>query len=242
MKSTTSIAIAEAAAQQYRIDKRLARKRSGGAITTFEQARAIPEEIAQRLAEHLDPITIQPHTILELGAGNAVFTDHLAQRYPRAALIALDHALPSLLPLRPRWIRWLERRRPLCADAEQLPLSAQSIGLVASNLLLHWCNDIGQMVDEWARVLAPGGLTLFSTYGPDTLSELRESFAQARGAPTSPQTIHVHAFADMHQIGDELQSRGFEDVVMESERITVEYRDLNTLFGRLTRPGRYQCR
>ena len=67
----------------------------------------------------------------------------------------------------------------LNADAEQLPLRDASVDLVYSNVALQWCNDLEGVFREINRVLRPGGLLMFTTFGPDTLSELRVSWAAA---------------------------------------------------------------
>ena len=73
----------------------------------------------------------------------------------------------------------------LDADASQLPFQDQTFDLVLGNLVLHWCADPQQAIGEWARLLRPGGLILLSTYGPDTLHELRHAFATADRASIS---------------------------------------------------------
>jgi malonyl-CoA O-methyltransferase len=117
-----------------------------------------------------------------------------------------------------------------CADAERLPLAAGSAQLVFSNLLLQWC-DPAAVFAETARVLETGGLFLFSTYGPDTLKELRAAFAAVDDAP------HVNAFVDMHDLGDALVAAGFADPVMEMEALTVEYADVESIARDLRRGG-----
>ena len=132
------------------------------------------------------------------------------------------------------------RRHPLlaCADAERLPLAAGSLDLVFSNLALQWCRPEA-VFSEAARVLRPGGLLIFSTFGPDTLKELRGAFAAADGH------AHVNTFIDMHDLGDALVHAGFADPVMDMEMITLEYacveavaRDLKAIGARNSLPGR----
>jgi malonyl-CoA O-methyltransferase len=88
-------------------------------------------------------------------------------------------------------------------------------------------------------VLQSEGLFIFSTFGPDTLKELRAAFARVDGAE------HVNAFIDMHDLGDCLVHAGFADPVMEMEVVTLEYstvmevaRDLQAIGARNSMPGR----
>ncbi|MCB1802940.1 MAG: malonyl-[acyl-carrier protein] O-methyltransferase BioC, partial [Gammaproteobacteria bacterium] len=70
-----------------------------------------------------------------------------------------------------------------------------------------------------ARVLRPGGLLLFTSFGPDTLKELRAAWSAVDG-----QT-HVHDFVDMHDYGDMLMHAGLADPVMDVERMALTYAD-----------------
>ena len=49
----------------------------------------------------------------------------------------------------------------LSADAQALPLKAASVGLVWSNLMLHWAGDPLAAFRELHRVLDVGGLLMF---------------------------------------------------------------------------------
>jgi len=101
----------------------------------------------------------------------------------------------------------------VCAALERLPLAAGSVELAWSNMALHWAADPPAVLAELARVLAPEGLLMFSTLGPDTLKELRAAAGEAR----------VHRFADMHDLGDALLAAGFAAPVMDMEMLTLTY-------------------
>jgi malonyl-CoA O-methyltransferase len=103
--------------------------------------------------------------------------------------------------------------------------------MVWSNLALQWVNDPDQAFGEFNRVLAPGGLLMFSTFGPDTLKELRAAFA------TVDQHTHVSRFIDLHDIGDILVKRGFADPVMDMEPFTLTYSDVRALMRDLKAIG-----
>jgi len=101
----------------------------------------------------------------------------------------------------------------LCGDLARLPLAPQSVELVWCNMALHWVNEPLAAFREFARVLAPEGLLMFSTLGPDTLKELRAAAGDAR----------VHAFTDMHDLGDMLIAAGYSAPVMDMEVVRIEY-------------------
>jgi malonyl-CoA O-methyltransferase len=201
--------------------KRDVRRAFDRAARTYDGAAILQREVCGRLLEHLDPMRLDPRRMVDLGCGTGGAFEALSKRYPRAALLALDLAPAMLAKARERspwWRRALGGSSPalLCADAESLPLASQSTQLVFSNLALQWC-DPAAVFAEVSRVLEPGGLFLFSTFGPDTLRELRAAFAEADGAP------HVNAFVDMHDLGDALVGAGLSDPVMDMEVVTMEY-------------------
>ncbi|MGH8695884.1 MAG: methyltransferase domain-containing protein, partial [Burkholderiales bacterium] len=120
----------------------------------------------------------------------------------------------------------------VCAEPSALPIRAGSCGLVWSNLALAWSADPAATLREWHRVLEIGGLLMFSSYGPDTLKELRAAFAAVdRAFP------HVHPFVDMHDLGDALLAAGFADPVMDMELLTVTYAGVPALVDELRSTG-----
>ncbi|QKT03295.1 malonyl-ACP O-methyltransferase BioC [Ectothiorhodospiraceae bacterium 2226] len=226
----------------YRVDKARVRRSFDRAAPAYEGVAVLQREVRGRLLERLDLVRLRPAAVLDLGAGTGPAARALAGRYGDAHVYALDLA-PGMLReargARPLWQRWFGRQHFVCGDAEALPLAAGSVDLVFSNLALQWCNDLDRTFAEIRRVLRPDGLLLFSTFGPDTLKELREAW-RAADAHT-----HVNAFIDMHDIGDALLRAGFADPVMDMESLCVTYpealdlmRDLKTLGGRNATLGR----
>src|SRR6185312_3108465 len=125
------------------------------------------------------------------------------------------------------WLGFLRKKSAICGDITRLPLAAGAIDLVWSNMALHWAADPLAALKEFHRVLAVGGLAMFSTLGPDTLAELREAAGPER----------VHRFADMHDIGDMLVAAGFADPVMDMERLRIEYSGGGALVADLRASG-----
>ena len=107
--------------------------------------------------------------------------------------------------------------------------------MVWSNLALQWCNDLPATFVELQRVLKVDGLLMFSSFGVDTLQELRTAFHDVDGYN------HVNRFADMHDIGDMLVAAGFADPVMEMERITLTYNDVRAVMQDLKSIGAHNA-
>jgi malonyl-CoA O-methyltransferase len=212
------------------IDKRLARRAFEKAADTYDKAAVLQNEIGERLMERLDYIRLQPRRILDLGAGTGVFSRALRKRYRKAGVVALDIALPMLRRVKQR-AGWLRKPGCVCGDSESLPFADDSFDFIFSNLMLQWCTDLEATFVELRRVLSPGGLLMFTTFGPDTLMELRTSWEAVDGY------THVNSFIDLHDVGDSLLHAKWAEPVMDSERITVTYRELRGLMQDLKHIG-----
>ncbi len=217
-----------------RIDKRRSRQAFERAAPGYDETAVLQREVGRRLAERLDYVRLDPQAMLDLGSGTGAMGAHLRRRYPAAWLLSLDFAPAMLRHARGRLSalrRWRRRDAFLCADAESLPLKPRCLDLVISNLMLQWCNDLPATFAGLRRTLRPGGLFMFTTFGPDTLRELRRSW-QAVDDET-----HVHAFLDMHDIGDLLLGAGFADPVMDVEYFTLTYAEVRDLMADLKALG-----
>lgn len=201
-----------------RIDKPALRRSFDRCAARYDRVARLQVEVGERLQARLDWIRIEPQRVLDLGCGTGRGLQALMRRWRRAEVVGLDFA-PGMLARAARRGRPWRRPRLVCADMGALPLAAASVDLVFSNLSLQWCDDLPAQFAELLRVLRPGGLLLFSTLGPDTLRELRQSWAEADAAAP-----HVNEFPDMHEVGDALVGAGFADVVMDVDRI-VEWHD-----------------
>jgi len=216
------------------IDKGSARRSFEQAAPGYDRVAVLQREIADRMLERLDYVRLEPRLVLDLGAGTGYATEGLQKRYRKARVLALDFALGMLQQARRRG-SWLKRPRCVCADVEALPLADASVDLVFSNVALQWCNDIEQTFGECLRVLKPGGLLMFTTFGTDTLRELRESWAATDGYS------HVSPFLDMHDVGDALMQARFADPVIDAERLTVTYSQVRDLMRDLKGLGAHNA-
>ena len=179
------------------------------------------------MLERLDYMKIAPRRILDAASGPP--RRALARRYPQAQVVALDFSLPML---RPRGFRFFRKDLSICGDLASLPVAAEAVDFVWCNMALHWLSDPLPAFREFARVLTPEGLLMFSTLGPDTLKELRAAAGAAR----------VHGFIDMHDLGDMLVAAGFSAPVMDMEMIELVYDARTTLLDDLKASGQTNAR
>lgn len=221
------------------LDKRAVRRSFDRAAATYDAAAVLQHEVSRRSLERLDFIRLQPRRILDAGCGTGNAWRGLASRYPGSRLIALDLA-PGMLRQARACAPWHQRllRRlpaPVCGDLEHLPLKSGSMDLLWSNLALQWTNALPQAFAEMRRVLAPGGLCMFTTFGPDTLKELRA--AQAG----TDSHVHGSGFIDMHDIGDLLVQAGFADPVIDMELFTLTYDSVKAVMRDLQSIGAHNA-
>jgi malonyl-CoA O-methyltransferase len=217
------------------LDPRAARRRFERAAPTYAEASRLEAEIGVRMLERLDYMKIAPRRILDAGSGPSREARELRSRYPRSELVAVDFSVGMLSAERAGLLGRLLKRKSrhlLCGDVTRLPLALGTIDLVWSNMTLHWVRDPLAAFKEFSRVLAPGGLLMFSALGPDTLKELRVAAGATR----------VHEFIDMHDLGDMLVAAGFSAPVMDMEVLTFTYRDTDALLADLRAGGQTNAR
>lgn len=204
------------------LDPGVVRRAFGRAAPHYERNATLQREVADELLDRLAGVRIQPRTVLDLGCGTGHATRALARMYRGASVYGVDFA-PAMLQSFERG--WWPRRRPvpLCADLLQLPFADASVDLLFSSLAFQWIDELPRLFAELRRVLRPEGVLMFSSFGPDTLMELRAAWAEVDDG------VHVNRFPDMHDVGDALLGAGLRDPVMDVDRLVRDYADLRTL-------------
>lgn len=212
----------------YTLDPAGIRRSFARAAPCYDAAAVLHAEVRNDLLSRLELTAVEPRVVLDAGAGTCHASRALKRRYPGALVIALDSSTAMLRRASRRQF-WLRFAR-VCADAENVPLPDGSVDLVLSNLMLHWCSPDGVFA-EFRRILAPHGLLTFTTFGPDTLRELRAAWAEVDGSS------HVNQFIDMHDLGDALVRGGFAAPVLDVERYTLSYLDVWAIAADLKSTG-----
>ena len=179
------------------------------ASSNYNDNAFLQNEIANRLAEKLKVISIKPQTIIDLGSGTGFLSEKTAKIFPNSILVCVDFAQQSLLEN--------SQNLKVCANAYELPFASNSVDFIVSNLMMQWCPDLTTLFNECFRILKPQGLFLFTTFGPDTLKELKRSWSVV------DSSAHVNNFIDMHDIGDQMLQSGFQSPIMEMEKLTLTY-------------------
>lgn len=230
----------------YHIDKARARASFGRAADTYDAAAILQKQVREEMLSRLDLVKVNPRTILDAGCGTGLGSHALQKRFAKSQVVSLDFALPMLQKTRSTnpnnglmgQVKSLisgTTQNLLCADIEALPLANASVGLLWSNLAIQWCNDLDAALQEFHRVLQPEGLLMFSTFGPDTLKELRVATSTQNGVTS------VSRFLDMHDIGDAMVRAGFSAPVLDVERFTLTYDDVKSVMRDLKSIGAHNA-
>lgn len=214
----------------FRLDRGRLRASFDRASASYESAAGLQARVAAELLERLAVFAFEPRVVLDLGAGTGRVTRELKRRYRRALVIALDLAPGMLREARRHQPLWRRFER-VCGDALRLPLADASVDVVFSSLMLQWCEPLDTALAECRRVLKPDGFLAFSTFGPDTLHELRGAWASADGYN------HVNHFVDVHEVGDALVRAGLMEPVLDVDRVEVGYPDALSLMRDLKAIG-----
>lgn len=225
-------------------DTRQVRRAFSRAAAGYDAAAQLQRAAEARLLESLDYLDdpglqrAPPGRVLDLGSGTGRASLAMQKRWPKAQVVSLDLAMPMLRQARMASKRggWLSNPfarapQPVCGDARALPLADGAIDVLFSNLCLQWVEDLDGVFAEFRRVLRPDGLLLVSTFGPETLWELRDAFAQADDAP------HVSPFVDIAGFGDALVRAGFHQPVLDREEERSHEPDLPALMRGLRAIG-----
>ena len=218
-------------------DQRHIRRAFSRSAAGYDAAAALQHEVEKRLLESLDYFALRqgqdaadPKVVLDVGCGPAHAAAAMRKRWPKAQVVALDLALPMLREAK-KQAGWWKPFQRVCADLRALPVAEASVDVLFCNLSLQWVDDLPAAFAGFRRVLKPGGLLVCSTFGPETLQELRDAFVQADDAP------HVSPFPAIAQFGDALMLAGFRDPVLDRDRFTLTYDDLPALMRELRAMG-----
>ncbi len=145
--------------KRERLKRRFARS-----LPHYARAARVQEEMARCLLEALRGFSCE--RILEIGVGAGLFTRKFRPLHPEAFYLALDLVSACAEYLRPLKVHFL------VADAEDLDWLRASFDLIVSNATFQWFSRPEKALETYRRLLPPGGILAFTTFGPQTMREL----------------------------------------------------------------------
>lgn len=198
------------------------------AAKQYDSVASLQRDVGSALLSRLDELPCAPANILDLGSGTGYFYPQIASRFPGADYLGLDLAQGM--------VRFAREQHPqarywLVADAETLPLASQSVDLIFSSLALQWCHRPALLFAELARVLRPGGRCVFTSLGPDTLKELRASWAAV------DQHQHVNHFLPAQALLQAVDAQADVTLTLQEHVYCMQYAKVAELLHELKTLG-----
>lgn len=184
------------------------------AASSYDHVASLQRQVGSQLLTMIDCSLLQG-LVMDLGSGTGFLTRELLTANSELQLIALDLALPMLEIARHK--QDAPQIRYLCADAERLPVMTHSLDTVCSNLALQWCFPLGKVLAELKRVLKPEGQLLFSTFGSQTLQELKIAWSEV------DNYRHVNEFYHQNELLQILQEAGFKQIQLDCQVYLSNY-------------------
>ena len=203
------------------LDKISVKRSFAKASDSYDALAELQRHIGSGMLRQLDNSKLSG-TILELGCGTGFMSRELDRYSGDKLIIAMDIAMPMLQVARRKCEVQL-----FCADIETLPVKDNSIDWIFSNLALQWCPDLQGVFSHFRRVLKPGGRFLFSTFGPQTLQELKQSWAKV------DNYSHVNNFYSIPQLRRFLLQAGLQNIQIENWQNKSEYKDVMELMKQM---------
>ena len=160
-------------------------------------------------------------SLLDLGCGPASHSLELAQ--VTDFYLGMDIAegmLKQAQQCQPQ-LHWL------LADAEQLPLQANSISVIVANLALQWCNQLANTLQQCAHALQADGHLLFTTVLEGSMQPLMAAMHQLDGQ------LHHNQFLTEHQLTEQLAQVDQLSWHIELQRFCFDYDSLYEMLAEI---------
>lgn len=196
----------------------------------YDNYAVLQREIADRLMDRLLYFREPPKRILEIACSTGYLTQKMALQYPDAQITAIDISSEMIHIAQHKQLKNVEF---VVQDIFESAFRAGQFDAIVFNLFPENHQDLQRLLERCYAWLAVDGVLMFSTFGVDTLKEMRAAFAAV------DEYAHVNEFIDMHLIGDLLLKIGFFQPVMNAEWVTLTYRNLHMFWEDLRGVGSY---
>lgn len=163
---------------------------------------------------------LQPKRVLDVGCGTGYLTHRLAEHFFPAEVIGIDIA-PGMIEVAKR----RKHRGNLVfreEDGEKISFEQCFFDLIVSNASLQWM-DAAKVFESVRKMLKTNGCFVFTTFGPQTLFELKTS------------GFRVNEFLSVNEL---LQlSKNFKVISIKSEIVKPQFASVKKLIYHLKELG-----
>ncbi|MFH1709967.1 MAG: methyltransferase domain-containing protein, partial [bacterium] len=154
------------------MDKKRIAKSFSRSAEHYDEFAGLQRTLAKELMESISALGISPSDILDIGTGTGGVAFLLGAKFKNSNIAGCDIA-PGMIKKAIHNNRYKNVTFEV-ADAENLPFADGRFDLVASSTTLQWIDDLAQAFSHAKRVLKRGGHFAFITFGPKTLTELKQ--------------------------------------------------------------------
>ncbi|MBU0745005.1 MAG: malonyl-ACP O-methyltransferase BioC [Gammaproteobacteria bacterium] len=178
------------------------------AAKSYNQVNTLQKKVGDHLICKLNGFKSKPSVMIDVGCGTGILTSKLADVFFHAKVIGVDIAL-NMVSYASQCFGDKKNLRFLCADSDNLPIENEVVDVIFSNLMLQWSPDIKITLNEWLRVLKPGGAVVFSTFGLGSLKELHSVWSGLDAY------VHTSDFIFWETLLSIIRDVGFKDQHLE---------------------------
>ncbi|MEH6516257.1 MAG: malonyl-ACP O-methyltransferase BioC [Halioglobus sp.] len=214
----------EQASRIVELDKQDISHSFSSAARSYDSVAELQRKVGIALLNSVQGFSGENKVVLDLGCGTGYFSASLAGLASNPTYIGVDLAegmvsyAKNTTPGNRYWV---------AGDAENLPVASHSVDLIFSSLAIQWCSDLESVFAEFVRVLRPGGQCVFATLGPDTLKELRASWARV------DQHKHINNFLPATELEHVAERFSSIRLAIRQEKFVMHYDAANELLREL---------
>lgn len=210
------------------VDKKIIEENFSKHARDYDQNSRVQDLCASRLIKEVNTNGVS--SILDIGCGTGNYTKLLKSKFPQAKIKAVDISAEMIKVAKEKLGN--EGIEFIVADAESLNLE-EEFDLISSNASFQWFQYLKSDLAKYKEALSKKGTISFSTFGPQTFSQLHSCLKEFFQKPLS---ISASNFLNKEKVADILKAI-FSEVQVKEEIYNQDYNSLIELLENLRCTG-----